>query len=592
MSTLIGYIGHLKRANYLLSNALKRHKEKECINLDIAIPQSHQIEIAHNRSEFEAIQHAYEVAAHYEETSQVSVARLVKNNEQATTSSSGRFLLLMKGHIDNIEQLHLHDGSRTEEEQLAQWIENQSDGRATKYIFCDLLQRLDGAFVLFLLDSEKEDELFVAQKKLPIFYGRGKEESMISTEFQMIPQEMEEIITLSDEALIHIQGDQYVVQTFEAEEVPHYIQERKGTFPNKHLEATEDRMFQYIHEQPSILCHLIRQFTSNDGDAQFPQPLMEQLKRAKKLYIIASRSSYYVGLAAKRQFEQLAQLPADVWRTTEFYYEYPLIEDGAVFLFIAPKEQAHISVPLLQRLQKEGYPTVVLTNESTDHPLQEADYLVSTETGIEYASTMTKTYTASIALTFMLAAATAEKKFDGLRLNVPKQFAMCSQAMFQTMQKKHTLNELASLFIRQQHTFIVGSSLDYTVAKKAAFMLKELTLVHAEGYASGELRYGPVALVEQGMPIFILTTDRSRDAFVREHGEALLKKGAKIVYISTQSTKRENDAFVLPDVHPLLMPIVSIIPFQLMSYYAARTYGVNVDHYVTSSSFDTYQNLL
>lgn len=592
MSTLVGYIGHLKRAKYLLSNALKNNKEEECLNLDVAIPQYDQIKIAHNQNEFKAIQHKYDVAADRERAYQVSVARFIQNEEQVTTSQSGRFLLLMKGNIENVEQLQLNDGIRTEEEQLAQWIENHSNEGSTTRVFCHLLQQLEGTFVLFLLDREKEEEVFVAQKQLPVFFGKGKDEAIISTEFQMIPQEMEEIVTLSDESMIHIQRDTYVVQTFEAEEIPHYIQERKGTFPAKHLEATEDRMFQYIHEQPSILCHLIRKFTGSDGSAQFSSPLIESLKRAKKLYIVASRSSYYVGLVAKRQFEQFAKLPVDVWRTTEFYYEDPFVEDGAVFLIIAPNEQANLSVSLLQRLKKEKYPTIVLTNEEKKHALHDADYFLSTDTGIEYASTMTKTYTASIALTFMLAAALAEQKSAGLRLNVPKQFAMCSQAMFQTMQKKHPLNELASLFIRQQHTFIVGSSLDYAVAKKAALMLKELTLVHAEGYASGELCYGPRTLVEQGMPIFVLTTHPSRDTFIRANGEALVEKGAKVMYISSQSTKKKNDAFILPDVHPLLMPIVSIIPFQLMSYYAARTYGVNVDHYVTSSSFDTSQNLL
>lgn len=591
MSTIIGYIGHLKRANYLLSNMLKNREEEACIDLDLAIPLRHKIELAHNQNEFEAIQYAYEVAAKYEEVYQVSVARLITGEKKMLMSPSGRFLLVLKGEITNIDQFRFEE-EQPAEEVLAKWIERKSDGRATKEIFCELLHQLDGQYVLFLLDGESEDELLVAQNQLPLFYGIGEKESIVSTDFQMLPQEMEEIVTLSDETLLHIKGDEYVVQTFQEESIPHYVQERKGDFPSKHLEATEDRMFQYIHEQPSVLCHLVRQFTASDGSAHFAPSLMETLKGAKKLYMIASHSSYYVGLVAKRQFEQLAALPVDVWRTTEFYYEFPFIEDGAVFLFVSPKEESSIGQPLLNRLNEAGYPTIVVTNEKEGHMLEEATHIVSMEIGIERAKTMTKTYTASIALLFMLAAATGEERGMKTRINVPKQFAVCSQAMFQTMQKKHTLNELASLFIRQQHTFIVGSSLDYTVAKKAALMLKELTLVHAEGYASGELRYGPVALVQQGMPIFVLTTETSRDTFVREHGEALLKRGAKVIYFSTKLTQKKNDAFVLPEVHPLLMPIVSIIPFQLMSYYAARTYGVNVDHYVTSSSFDTYQNLL
>lgn len=568
MGQLIGYIGQIYEAQYIILNSLQRIKKGMCDTLHIVYPKDGEIVYLENQGATEAL---YKVR-HQQPFVSLGYSYDIEE-AYFHRSMNGRIFVAIQGILTNEQKLQEKYGPLGDF--IVQFIE---EGHSTEEAVRRVGYLLEGQVALFVIDALHPDTLFIAQLGKVLHVGKGKNGYLIATEAQVLSDEIEHIFVLREEEFAVVRPENCTVTNLDGTERDPLTHFRESRLNEQHQDAIEDRMFQYMHEQPSVLCHLVRTYTEPNGQMNFDEHLMDALVAAKRLYIVASRSSYYASLVAKRQFEQLAATPVEVFRTTEFTYAPPLLEEQSVVLFVIPKEEAIVAQEAVDEMRRRNIPVGVMTNEMENHPIQNAQWMLSTETGIEFAMTTTKTYFGFIALFAMLAVALGERKEGKMPMNIPKQFAVCSQSIFQILQQKMKMNEFANIFIDRPNAFIVGSGLDHAVSLKVALMLKELTLVQAESYASGELRYGPVQFIEEGTPVFVLTTNQRTDSLVRRHAEALRQRKANIFIVSSEETAQQGDAIVLPTVHPLLTPLISILPFELISYFAARTYGVNVDH--------------
>jgi len=506
-------------------------------------------------------------------------------NSHPHQSLDGRFTLVHNGVIENYVQLkeeYLEDinlVSDTDTEIIVQLIAKfAKEGSSTLEAFKKTLSLLHGSYALGLLDNEDDHTIYAAKNKSPLLLGAGEDFNVITSDAMAMLKLTNNFVELMDGEVIQVMRNQMIIQDLEGNDIEResYIAEidasdtELGTYPHY--------MIKEINEQPQVMRKIIKEYQDDNGDLKIDDAIIKQLNDADRLYIIAAGTSYHAGLIGKEYIEKWAGVPTEVHVASEFVYNTPLLSEKPLFIFISQSGETADSRAVLVDIKEKGYPALTITNVAGSTLSREADQTLILHAGPEIAVASTKAYVAQVAVLSIVAAVTARELGKKTDLNLMSELGKVITAITSVIDDASTIEKIVKNFLETtRNAFFIGRTMDYYVGLEGALKLKEISYIQAEGFAGGELKHGTIALIEDGTPVFSLITQEKVNLNTRGNAQEVAARGANVCTIAMEGLEQEGDSYIIPRVDEMLTPLVSVVVYQLISYYAALHRGNDVD---------------
>ncbi|CAK8053738.1 glutamine--fructose-6-phosphate transaminase (isomerizing) [Eupransor demetentiae] len=505
-------------------------------------------------------------------------------NAHPQMSADGRFYLVHNGVIENYLELKkqylegVHFESETDTEVAVQLVAKfaKDDNLSGIDAFRKMISLLDGnsAYGFLMMDRREPDVLLTAKKKSPLLIG-------VSDHGNAVTSDAAAMLDLTQDFIELVDGDVALVKPHEVEifdESGQKVERKpfhldidpadtdKGTYPYY--------MLKEVDEQAVVARNLSAHYFDEEGNVQgIGCGITDSIKEADRLYIVAAGTSYHAGLVGKRYFEQWAGIPTEVHIASEFAYDQPMLSKKPFFIFLSQSGETADSREVLDNIKRQGFPALTIANVMNSTLTREADFALPVLAGPEIAVASTKAYTAQIIVQAILAYALGDVDLD-----LKAELAKVAVEISAITDDKDCFKKIADEDLKgQKSAFYIGRGLDAAVALEAALKLKEISYIQTEGFAAGELKHGTISLIEDGTPVFALLTQAKTAGLLRGEVAQVAARGANTIVISSKSLAKEGDAYVLPEVNELLMPLLAVIPAQLIAYYATLARGLDVD---------------
>lgn len=505
-------------------------------------------------------------------------------NAHPHQSTTGRFTLVHNGVIENDEQikatLDVPFLSETDTEVIVQLMEkNFVELGDVETAFRKTLAELHGSYAIAMIDSEDKERLYIGKNKSPLLVGLGDGTfNVVASDAMAMLQVTDQYLELHDGEIVILTRESATIKTLDGEVIERapYTAEidasdiEKGTYAHY--------MLKEMDEQPAVIRNIIQHYQNENGEIELAEGVRELVSEADRIYIVACGTSYHAGLVGKQLIERVAGVPTEVHVASEFGYNMPLLTEKPLFLFISQSGETADSRAVLVEVKKLGHKALTLTNVAGSTLSREANETMLLHAGPEIAVASTKAYTAQIAVLAILAYDIARANGKKLPFDLMTELARIATIMDSVMAQKEIFEQLADKFLKEsRNAFFLGRGMDSYVGLEGALKLKEISYIQAEGYPGGELKHGPIALIEDGTPVITLVSQPNTHLNIRGNIKEVVARGAIACTISMEGMEHENDAFVLPRVEPLLTPLVTVLPLQLISYYAALARDCDVD---------------
>ncbi|MBO1000711.1 glutamine--fructose-6-phosphate transaminase (isomerizing) [Bacillus sp. SD075] len=508
-----------------------------------------------------------------------------RENAHPHQSNSGRLTLVHNGVIENyaiLKREYLKDvafKSETDTEVIVQLIEKfVNEGMEVEEAFRQTLTLLEGSYAIALLDAENDETILVAKNKSPLLIGVGKDFNVVASDAMAMLQVTDQFLELMDKEMVIVTSEKVTIKNLSDEEVMRapYTAEldasdiEKGTYPHY--------MLKEVDEQPAVIRKIIQAYQNEEGKLAIDYSITEAVSEADRIYIIACGTSYHAGLIGKQFIEKMAGIPVEVHVASEFTYNMPLLSKKPLFIFISQSGETADSRAVLVSIKELGHKALTITNVPGSTLSREADYTLLLHAGPEIAVASTKAYTAQVAVLSILANVTGQFRNMEYDFDLVKELGIVATAMEALCDSKEEMEDIAREYLSvTRNCFFIGRSLDYYVVLEGALKLKEISYIQAEGFAGGELKHGTIALIEEGTPVIALATQASVNLSIRGNVKEVAARGANPCIIAMKGLEEEDDRFVIPEVNELLTPLISVIPLQLIAYYAALHRECDVD---------------
>ena len=507
-----------------------------------------------------------------------------KLNAHPHQSESGRFTLVHNGVIENYHLLKkaylkgVQVQSDTDTEVIVQLVDLFSqEGLSTVEAFRKTLGLVHGSYALALLDNEDAETIYVAKNKSPLLVGVGEDFNVVASDAMAMLQVTDQFIELHDKEIVIVKKDSVEITTLDGRKIERqpFTAEldasdiEKGTYPHY--------MLKEMDEQPGVVRKIIQAYDRN-GELAIDEDILDAVTAADRIYIIAAGTSYHAGLVGKQYFEKIAGIPVEVHISSEFGYNMPILSEKPLFIFISQSGETADSRQVLVKITELGHPTLTVTNVPGSTLSREADYTLLLHAGPEIAVASTKAYVAQIAVLSIAAYVAGKARGRNIDFDLKQELAIVANGIQSIVDSKEVMEEIAEDYLKiARNAFFIGRNVDFCVSLEGALKLKEISYIQAEGFAGGELKHGTIALIEEGTPVFALVTQEQVALNIRGNVKEVVARGANACIIAMEGLEEDGDTLIIPRVHPLLTPLVSVVPLQLISYYAALHRRCDVD---------------
>ena len=513
-----------------------------------------------------------------------------EENAHPQYSQDNRFYLVHNGVIENYAQLKkeylgdVHFTSQTDTEVIVQLVDKfvVENNMSTEAALLKVLRLIspDSSYAFVLMDREQPDTLYVAKNKSPLLVGLADGYNMVGSDAMSMIKETNKFMQIDDHELVIVKPDHVTIKDFSGNE------KQRESFTVDMDENAADKgtypyyMLKEVDEQPAVMRKLVQKYFGDDGQPQIDEQLLKAMTAADHLYIVGAGTSYHAGLVGARIFERLCGVPTTVHISSEFAYEQPLLSKKPFFIFLSQSGETADSRQVLVNVNENKWPSLTITNVDKSTLSREATFTELLYAGPEIAVASTKAYTAQIAVEAILAKALGEYlgKKEAQDFDVKHQLGLVANGMQAITDSKEKLEEIAARYLsKPRNAFYIGRGIDWSVSLEAALKLKEISYVQAEGFASGELKHGTIALIENHTPVIgIITQDRTA-GLTRSNLDETKARGASTITIVSRHLAQEDDTIILPDVDEMLSPLLSVVPAQLLAYYTSLGKGLDVD---------------
>ncbi len=514
-------------------------------------------------------------------------------NAHPHMDESGQFAVVHNGIIENympLKQALLKKGhhflSETDTEIVPHLMADLWDGDFESTVR-KVLHTIQGSYSLVFLCAKDPSKLICAKKNNPLVIGLGKGENYIASDIPAIINKTRDTYILSDGEMAVVEADKVTVKDLNGKKI------NKEVFRvNWDAEAAEKGGFEHfmlkeIYEQPKAVRDTLRSRVSRDSDKVTFSELNwteETFKDLKKIFIVACGTAYHAGIVGKYYIEKMARIPVEVDIASEFRYRDPIIDEHCMCIVVSQSGETSDTLEALKEAKRRGARTMAVTNVVGSSIAREADQVVYTYAGPEIAVASTKAYTTQLIVMLLLSMYISHLvgKLSDERLHELIQAVLAvPERMHDILDHVDQIKVYANNYANREDAFFLGRSLDYAVALEGALKLKEISYIHAEAYAAGELKHGTLALITEGVPVIVLATQSNIYDKTISNLVEVKSRGAIVIGIGmegdTELAKHADSVIIIPKADEDLAPILAVIPLQLLAYYAALARGCDVD---------------
>lgn len=513
-------------------------------------------------------------------------------NAHPHTSADGKFAIVHNGIIENylkLKEAYLADvdfKSETDTEVIAQLLGKLYDGDFENTVR-KVVGLLDGAYTLAILCTDYPDLLIACHKATPLVLGVGEGENFIASDVSALLGYTRKFIYVKDNDLCLLTREGITIKNPAGEVITPEIKEISWSADAAEKNGYEHYMLKEINEQPIVFRRMLEKRV-NDGKISFEEFAWEkeQAQKWHKIHIVACGTAYHSGLVGRTVFEKLAKIPVEVEIASEFRYREPMLDSDTLVIAISQSGETADTKAALEEAQAKGCKVLAITNVTGSAVAREADYVFYLDAGLEISVASTKAYTTMLLAQYLIGIYLADLRgtisSDEYKFLL-HELAMLPQYTEKVISEEMTaeLKKAAEDYKNVEDLFFVGRGFDWAIALEGALKLKEISYIHAEAYAAGELKHGTLALITAETPVIALAVQgktydktlsnikeiKARDARVL----ALVKEG------DTQMQKVADKVLYLPALDDVVMPILTVIPLQLIAYYTAKIRGCSID---------------
>ncbi|MFW0861427.1 MAG: glutamine--fructose-6-phosphate transaminase (isomerizing) [Dethiobacter sp.] len=595
MCGIIGYIGE-KQAYPILIDGLSKLEYRGYDSAGVALLDEDQLEIIKSVGRLRKLEEKIGEQVPFGtmgigHTRWATHGRPCDMNAHPHSDCSGEFAVIHNGIIENYQALRewlKAEGhffrSETDTEVLAHLVEHYFCGDL-KAAVRQVLEKVSGSYALVVMSERDPHRLICVRKDNPLVIGLGEGENFIASDIPVLLKYTRKTIILEDGELAEVSRDNATVESG-GQQLSKEVFNVEWDVVATEKEGFEHFMLKEIHEQPKAIRDTLRSRITADGLVNLAELNLaeDEIWQLRKVVMVACGTAYHAGLVGKYVFERLLRLPVEVDVASEFRYRNPLLGEDTLVVVISQSGETADTLAAMRLAKEKGSPVVAITNVVGSTVSREAARVIYTWAGPEIAVASTKAYVTQLIVLYLLALQIGQ--IAGL---IPENEIMAMTAALQKLpvdvagiiEQEEVIKKIASRIKDWEDTFFIGRGLDYAVALEGSLKLKEISYIHAEAYPAGELKHGTLALITENIPVIALATQpdlyekmwsnikevKARDAYVI----AIVNEG------DNETGKEVDDVFAIPATNPIFTPVLTVIPLQLLSYYASVMRGCDVD---------------
>lgn len=596
MCGIVGYVGSQQVAPILL-DGLSKLEYRGYDSAGVAVYTGEQLEVVKAKGRLEILRNMLDGGHNLKGTIGIGHTRWATHgqpsdvNSHPHISSSGRFAIVHNGIIENYMQLKnrlMEKGvvfaSETDSEVIAHLIEYYYNGDILDTVVM-LQNSLEGSYALGILCLDHPDEIIAMRKDSPLIVGLGEGENFIASDIPAILSYTRDIYHLEEKEIVVMRADEVKVYDTSKELVNKEVFHVDWDVSAAEKGGYEHFMIKEIMEQPKALTDTIKPRIQN-GEVVLDDITLtkDQLEQVDKILIVACGSAYHTGIVAKYVIEGLTRKLVEVDLASEFRYRDPILTQNTLVVIISQSGETADTLAALRYAKQQGARTLAIVNVVGSSIAKESDDVIYTWAGPEIAVATTKAYSCQLAVLYLLGVYVGRqlgKISDEENLGMIRELLALPEKVATVLEKKEDIQYFASRHYADKDVFFLGRNLDYAVCMEGSLKLKEISYIHSEAYAAGELKHGTISLIEEGtLVVAVATQDRLFDKTMSNVKE-VKARGAEVLGLTTEHNTRINETtdfqFYIPETLDIFLPSLAIVPLQLFGYYMASMKGCDID---------------
>ena len=591
MCGIVGYTGK-RQAKNLLLNCLEKLEYRGYDSAGIAILDNSSIKYTKTKGRIIELKKATE-KTNLEGFCGIAHTRWATHGKPDRVNSHPHFnadktiAVVHNGIIENYETLKksLTDKgyvftTDTDTEVIPHLIDYYYENDLKNAIF-KTAEVLEGSYAVCVIHQNEPNTIIAFKKHSPLVIGVKKDEVFISSDTIAIGSETKDIYFMEDEELAVVKKDDVTFYNFQKDIIKKEIKRIDYTQINDDKKGYKHYMLKEIYEQPDAVKNTLSGHISKDKETTFGSLKKENLTDIQKIYMVACGSAYHCAVAGKHIIEHLSGISVETDIASEFRYRSPIIDNKTLVVAISQSGETADTLAALKLAKQTGAKTLAITNVEGSTITREADFVFLTKAGPEISVASTKAYLTQLTAMYIFAIFLAEvtkrtssSYLDKLKndlLNIP--FAIKEVVLFDRQIKL-----LAKKILNEKHIFYLGRGLDYAMALEGSLKLKETSYIQSEAYPAGELKHGPIALIDDQTTVIAINTNSALYQKTESNIKEVVSRGAKVIFITPQENKSNYEsAIYIPTTDELLYPLVSTVPLQLLAYHTAVYKNCDVD---------------
>ena len=604
MCGIVGYIGNQKAAPILLAG-LTKLEYRGYDSAGIAVMENGKIEVQKDKGR---VSNLYKIKDIENLQGTIGIAHTrwathgipSKENAHPHTDNTKRFAVVHNGIIENYVELRKElekEGysfySQTDTEVIPNLIQyfydkdEKNDELKIVRAVKNTTDKLIGSYAIEVVSNENPDKMVVVRKDSPLVIGKGSNENYIASDIPAILSYTKDFYLLENLEFAMLSRDSIRFFDKDLKE----FNKKADTITWNAMAADkngyEDYMLKEIYEQPTAIRETIGTRV-NEGICKFDELnfTKEYLSSLKQIYIVACGTAMHAGLAVKSTIERMSKIHTQVDIASEFRYRDPLVDEKTLCIFITQSGETADTIAALKLCKEKGAKTLAVTNVIGSSITREADYSIYTHAGPEIAVASTKAYTSQITLLVLLAMYFAQilntinkEELD----SIIKEMLVLPNKVEKVLKSTEQIKDIAKHMFKEKDVFYLGRGIDYTTAQEASLKVKEISYIHSESYAAGELKHGTIALIEKGVNVIGIMTDTNLVKKTVSNMEEIITRGAITTVVLSEEVAKDlntdifTNVIVVPNTEIYLSPIITIVPLQLLAYYISKEKGLDVD---------------
>lgn len=596
MCGIVGYVGN-KQAVPILLDGLSKLEYRGYDSAGIAVMNGGEIKVKKSKGRLDVLKEKLNDCENIDGVMGIGHTRWATHGEPSDTNShphlsrSGRFAVVHNGIIENYMKLREYLTSKgfefiseTDTEVIAHLVEYYYNGNMVETV-AKVAGKVDGSYALGILCADTPNSFVAVRKESPLIVGLGKDENFIASDIPAILSHTRDVYFLENNEIVVLNSGGVKIFTTDCDEITKQPFHVDWDISAAEKGGYEHFMFKEIMEQPRAIRDTVSP-RIRDGKIILDDISLtaDYIKGINKIYIVACGSAYHVGVVGKYVIEEMTRIPVETTVASEFRYMNPIVDEHTLTVVISQSGETADTIAGMREAKNLGSRTFAIVNAVGSAIAREADDVLYTWAGPEISVATTKAYSTQLNAIYLLSLYIAQE----LDIIDPRRLKACINAMEQLpdniekiIEGKGEIQYLASQYYGAKNVFFLGRALDYAIALEGSLKFKEISYIHSEAYAAGELKHGPIALIENGTVVVALCTVKNLFDKMLSNIKEVKARGAVIIAIAEEGdTAIESEAdhvIYVPKCDSFVMPSETVVPLQLFAYYVASLKGLDID---------------